>query len=394
MDFWIILYIIDGLLFLLVSVTTLYLLIFAIASMFPQRELQSETNTRNRFVVIISAYKADDTIVSTVKSVLSQSYPDHLFDVVVVSKDMNEVTNFQLEQLPITRIDANYAVSTKVKALQAAVKGLPAFKIYDIIVVLDADNKVAEDFLERMNNAYEMSSTKCIQAHRISQNRNTVSARWDSVFEEINNSIFRRGHVMLGFSSSICGSGTAYDFSWFHENIFKVSDDGDEKELEALLMRQGIFIDYFDTICVFDRKTQKTSDFTRQRKRWIARQYRSLMANIHFLFPAIFNKNYDYADKIFQWLLLPRTIMVPVILLMSVILPLIYFSLALKWWILFAIITFVFAISTPDYLVDSNFRKDFPLIPLYLLLSIWYRLHTKWNNFIYNKFGPKNKPAQ
>ena len=44
----------------------------------------------------------------------------------------------------------------------------------------------------------------------------------------------------------------AFNYNWFKENIGKTKAAYEDKELEALLMRQHIFVDYFDNIFVFD----------------------------------------------------------------------------------------------------------------------------------------------
>jgi hypothetical protein len=47
--------------------------------------------------------------------------------------------------------------------------------------------------------------------------------------------------------------------------------------------------------------------------------------------------------------------------------PFIYFTLALKWWALFATVLFIFALATPNYLVDSKWDRTFFLVPVILL---------------------------
>ncbi len=70
-------------------------------------------------------------------------------------------------------------------------------------------------------------------------------------------------------------------------------------------------------------------------------------------------------------MLLPRLIMMAIIIFMGVIMPFIYFSLALKWWALFAVVLFVFALATPNYLVDDKWDKTFYMVPLIFLSSIF-----------------------
>ena len=373
MDFWQLLYIIDGILFIATAGTVLYLGIFSIASLFNRTSVLQKAKKQKRIVVLIPAYKQDAVIEHTVISILGQAYPQRMFDVTVISDHQDEMTNMRLAQYPITLLTPNFEESTKAKSLQYAILNLPEFKIYDIALVLDADNIVEQDFLENVNNAFDVAATKAIQLHRISRNRDTAAARMDAIFEEINNAIFRKGHINLGLSSAIAGSGTAYDFTWFKTNVMRTKTSGEDKELEALLLRQEIFIDYFDHIYVYGEKKRSTAKLNEQRGRWASQQLHNFIRNIRFLPGAIFRKQYDLADKIIQWMLVPRTTLMGIIMVMSIVLPFIYVTLVIKWWILGALALFFFALATPDYLVDEMWDKTFlrsPFVSLWGLINV------------------------
>lgn len=373
MDFWILLYIIDWTLFAFTAGTVLYLGIFAVSSLFDKSQELKKAKTQRRFIVLIPSYKQDAVIEHTVLSILGQSYPQRMFDVIVISDHQGEMTNMRLAQYPITLLTPNFEESSKAKSLQYAILNLPEFKIYDVAIILDADNIVETEFLSTINDAYENASTKAIQLHRISRNRDTAAARMDAVFEEINNNIFRKGHINIGLSSALAGSGVAYDFNWFKDNIMKTKTAGEDKELEALLLRQGIFIDYFDDIYVYGEKKRTTEKLNEQRGRWAIQQIHNVIRNIRFLPGAIFRKQHDLTDKIIQWILIPRTTMMSIIILMSIILPFIYFTLCIKWWLLGAVALFIFALATPDYLVDEMWDKTFLRSPL---ITLWGKLYT------------------
>ena len=374
-SFWLILYIIDWLLFIITAGTVLYLGVFSIASLFTKNSVTSNAKTTRRFIILIPSYKQDEVIEHTVLSVLSQAYPQRMFDVTVISDHQSEMTNMRLAQYPITLLTPDFEESSKAKSLQYAILNLPEFKIYDTVVILDADNIVDSEFLANINNAYEAAATKAIQAHCISRNRDTAAARMDAIFEEINNSIFRKGHINMGLSASLAGSGIAYDFNWFKENVMKAKTAGEDKEMEALLLRQGYYIDYFENIYVYGEKKRTTAKLNEQRGRWAMQQLHNFARNIKFLPGAIFNKQYDLADKIIQWMLIPRTTMMGIIMLMCIILPFIYFTLAIKWWILAALVLFFFALATPDYLVDEMWDKTFLRSPF---VTLWDKLFTKF----------------
>lgn len=374
LDFWLFLYIIDWTLFILVAMTVLYLGVFAIASLFNRNTTFTKAKTQNRFVILIPSYKQDDVIEHTVASILGQVYPMRLFDVVVISDHQSEMTNMKLAQYPITLLTPDFEESTKAKSLQYAILNLPEFKIYDIALVLDADNIVGQEFLTQVNDAFETAATKAIQLHRISRNRDTAAARMGSIFEEINNAIFRRGHITMGMSAALAGSGTAYDFNWFKTNVMKAKTAGEDKEMEALLLRQGYFIDYFDNILVYGEKKRSTVKMNEQHGRWAWQQIQNFVRNVKFLPGAIFRKQYDLADKIIQWMLVPRTNMVGIIMLMSIVLPFIYMTLVIKWWILGSLALLIFALATPDYLVDEMWDKTFLRSPF---VTLWGIISTK-----------------
>ena len=370
MEFWDILYYSDLFFFIFVCLTVMYMGLFAMASMFSHHQDVPKTRIENRFIIFIPAYKNGHSAEQTVRSILGQTYPQRLFDVTVIADQLDEMSNFRLAQQPITLLTPNFTKSSRAKSLQLAINNLPQFKLYDIAVVLNPGNIVEPEFLSQLNEAYEAAGTKAIQCHMLSQNRDTVSARLSAIFEEINNSIFRRGHVTLGLSAAAASSAMAFAFNWFKANIMTTNTSWDDKELESRLLRQHIFVDYFDDIMVFSEKTRNAEDFNRQRGRWLLSHLSTIVRNIRYLPGAIIRRHYDLADKIIQWMLLPRMLMMAIIIFMGVIMPFIYFSLALKWWALFAIVLFIFALATPNYLVDDKWDRTFFLIPVILMTSV------------------------
>ena len=378
MDFWLMLFIFDGILFVIIAGTVLYLGVFAVAALFHSKPDIPKAKKLNRFVILIPAYKQDNVIEQTVLAALSQAYPQRMFDVTVISDHQDELTNMRLAQYPITLLIPNFEESTKAKSLQYAILNLPEFKIYDAVIILDGDNIIDQDFLDQVNNAFEIAATKAIQTHRISKNRDTTAARIDAIFEEINNAIFRRGHICFGLSAALAGSGTVFDFNWYKTNVMRTKTSGEDKELEALLMRQDIFVDYFDHIYVYGEKKRTTSKLNEQRGRWATQQFANLFRNIRFLPGAILSKQYNLADKLIQWMLVPRTTMVGIIMIMSLVLPFIYLTMAIKWWILGSLALFIFALATPDYLVDEMWDKTFLRSPFVSLWKIFnFKIHKR-----------------
>ena len=69
------------------------------------------------------------------------------------------------------------------------------------VVVLDADNVMAPDFLDCVDHSIiKDNGNTAIQAHRLAKNTNSTIALLDAINEETGNNILRKGHVTLGFS--------------------------------------------------------------------------------------------------------------------------------------------------------------------------------------------------
>ena len=138
-----------------------------------------------------------------------------------------------------------------------------------------------------------------------------------------------------------------------------------------MLGQQRIYVDYFDEIYVYYERKREAADFNRQRRHWVFDQIRSLIKNIRYLPSAIFNQQYDWVDKIVQWMLLPRTILFFIIFVMSTVLPFIYLSSAIKWWTITAIWGFSMAFAVPNELVDKNWDKDFITLPMATIANVF-----------------------
>lgn len=380
-----IIYVVDSILFILMLLSVLYLLVFAVASLRKRKIHYPETDNRLRFVVIFPAYREDKVIVSSIKSFLTQDYPKSHFDIVVVSDQLQDETNEQLSQLPINLLTANYEDRTKAKALNFAIDSLNK-EDYDVAVVIDADNTADNNFLHELNKAFSFG-VKAVQTHRVAKNAETDMEILDAASEEINNSFFRSGHVRMGLSSALSGSGMAFEYDWFKKNIKNISSVGEDKEIELKLLQQGIYIDYLDDVYIYDQKVQTQQIFYNQRRRWIATQYDNFARSIKHLPKALEAGNLDLCNKIIQWIMLPRLILLGFIILIALIMLFINIFLAVKWWILLLFMGLALAIAIPDEMVNERMIKVLRKLPkLFILMVInLFRMKGAKKKFIHTE---------
>jgi len=88
-------------------------------------------------------------ILDSAKRALEQTYPATHYRVAVIADSLQPVTLLALRQLPIDVVEVHFESSTKVKSLNTALTSLP--DEMDYVVILDADNVMASDFLVKIN---------------------------------------------------------------------------------------------------------------------------------------------------------------------------------------------------------------------------------------------------
>lgn len=388
--------IIDWILFTLLALCVGYLLLYAIASKFYRAPRFPDARTFRRFAVLFPAYKEDRVIASSVRGFLQQDYPQELFDIIVISDQMQDATNEELRSLPIRLLIADYRDSSKAKALTMAMESVSG-EHYDIVAIMDADNLTSPDFLAEINRAFD-NGARSVQAHRTGKNMNTDISVLDGISEEINNGIFRSGHNALGLSAALSGSGMAFEAEWFRKNVRLLETAGEDKELEVLLLRQRIHTTYLPQIPVYDEKTQKEEAIGNQRKRWIAAQFGILRHSLSGLREAVSKGNMDYCDKILQWMLPPRLIQLAGVFGLTFIFTVIgvwqavqgeghEWTAAIKWWILSAAQIMAMLLPIPGRLLDKRLGKAILRIPMLALATLGnlFKLKGAYKKFIHTE---------
>ena len=381
MNIQVIITIIDFLLWLIIAANVMYVLFFALASHLPKKtHLPSAISHQPSFLVLIPAYHEDAVIINTVKSFLQQDYPKNLYQLCVISDHMDATTNEQLAALPITLLQPTFENSSKAKALQYAISAIShqPSDIYDFVVILDADNIVAQNFLSQLNQIARPDIA--IQCHRTAKNANNDIAALDGLSEEINNSIFRRGHNRIGMSSALIGSGMCFDYNWFKANVTKLNTAVEDRELESLLMKQGIYIHYAEDILVMDEKVSNSDNFQLQRLRWMTGQVQALFQMLPYIPKAIITGNINYIGKTIQQALIPRSILLFLTPILCIIATLTSYILhhtsyiyPLKWWCLFIALCIAIFLAIPKQMrCQSLFSKliALPALVWKMLLNI------------------------
>ncbi|PKP30809.1 MAG: glycosyl transferase family 2 [Bacteroidetes bacterium HGW-Bacteroidetes-16] len=393
-----ILVIIQIVLFIYVTGTILMLLLFSFASLFTYNPPKAKDQVLRKFVVLIPAYQEDEVIMEVVTDALKQQYPSEKFDVVVIADKFRPETIQLLKMTKAIVLAKDFEISTKSRALKYAFEQLTGD--YDVACILDADNLMTPDFLQKLNAAFS-NGFIAVQGHRVAKNTNTNFAILDAISEEINNHIFRYGQRVLGFSSTLIGSAMAFDFSFFKEMIAEVEVVGGfDKEIEMRIFSKKLIIEYLPDALVYDEKVQNAQVFGKQRRRWLSAQFHFFGKNLLPSFKMMVSENnYEYFFKSLQYMQLPRILLLGLLFFLTFISWIFnFYPWNLLWTFDFVLLILVFAFAIPGKFYTFRTLNAMWALPIGFMSMVGslLRMHKANERFIhtkhtYNAFQIKKK---
>ncbi|HZY82683.1 MAG TPA: glycosyltransferase family 2 protein [Cyclobacteriaceae bacterium] len=367
-----------------------YTFIFSVAGLF-YRNPRPASPARKKFAVFIPAYKEDGVIVDVAQRALAQTYPADRFRVIVIADQLMDSTIDKLKQLPIDVVRVSFESSTKVKSLNHAMA--VTTDSFDYAVVLDADNIMKPDFLERLD-AVHSAGYRAIQGQRLAKNKDNPMAFLDGLSEAMNNHIYRQGTTVLGLSCSISGSGVSFDYELFKKLLGGMTSVGGfDRELEVLLLGRGVSVIYYKDAAVYDEKVQKTAVFENQRKRWIASQYRYLARYFGKGCKALLHGDFRYFNSaVLRNIQLPRLINLGLLFVIPILLFPVRNYLFLNYWIwpgMLGVMSLAMALAIPGEYYNRDLLRAALRVPgiFWKMFMLMFKLKGANRKFIHTPHG-------
>ena len=365
-------FIIEIILLFYIAFNVIYVFIYSIAGLFYRRTNFSAITVAkfNKFAILIPTYKNDEVILNSIGHNLKQSYPSELFDLIVIADSLEKSTIDKLRLQPIQVIEVAFDESTKAKSINTALTFLPE-DVYDYCIVLDVDNVIENDFLTKINARLQHNEV-IIQAHRTAKNLDTPFAILDGLSEEINNHIFRKGHVALGVTSALSGSGQAMKFKAYKQLMYEIESSVEDKELEFALGKNKIKVHFENDALVYDEKVQNAAVFSSQRTRWVASQFFDFNVVLRAgIFHLLHYGNFDFFDKALQRVILPRILLIGLAFFSCFLIVIPYTQLGWYFIALFSMCSFAYIIAIPrSYYSLNTVKATFKLLQAFRLMVL------------------------
>ena len=222
-----------------------------------------------RFAVVIPAHNERVVIGNLVDCCLAMDYPHELFDVFVIADNCTDDTAAVSEQHGAQVIErTNMRRRGKGFALADAFHRLLAARSYDAVVVFDADNLVAPNFLQVMN-AELIAGRQVIQGRIDCKNPDDtwVSATFGMSFWTSNRFWFLAKHN-LGLSAALGGTGMCMSTEALRAVGWDPTTLTEDLEFSAKALLAGYKTYWSHDAAIFDEKPLTFAQSWRQRLRW------------------------------------------------------------------------------------------------------------------------------
>lgn len=374
------------------ALNVLYLFIIAVVGKLTKSKGYSINPQKKRIAVLIPSYKEDNIVINTAREARNHDYPSDYFDVFFAADQLKKETIEQLRAIPVNVLEVQFEMGSKARSLNKLLNSIPIDK-YDIGIILDADNIMLPGCLDLVNDAFQ-KGFKAAQCHRIAKNRNTPVAILDAMSEEVNNHFFRKGLRSMGLSSTVIGSGMAFEFNKIKEIYNKPGILGNpacDREVDFETMKAKINIEFLAEAYVLDEKVASRAVYETQRTRWLESQ----IIHLKLFFDkkqGHLPKTADYWNKLFLNLIPPRLLFlacISFILLIIALQGIFDFSIlspSVNWWLFLSgvyLLTFFIAIPTSFY--NSKTLKAIFYIPslVYSMLRALIKMKVSRKEFLH-----------
>lgn len=359
----------DAVLFLFLSIPVIYLFICSLFSLGKYKNPYPKAAVEHRFLVLFSVLRNGKEVIESINHFLdTQNYPREKYDIAVAATQLPEEDFITILQMPVNIVVPDREQCSKVYAIQQVMERYSPNE-YDMVVIFNSDNRIVPNALNLFNNAY-YSGCDAIQAHRMTENLTTSIAILSAASEEINNNLFRKAHTRMGFSSALIGSAMAFDFQMFHGIAPTLSGSDLTKSIETALLKQNIYTEYMEDVVCYSKKEDNADSYEARRQEWIETQYSTTFHAIKQLPLALLKGEWDYVNKLFQWLLPSRFLLIALITFCTFIVTILDWTMSPKWYMLLAGITLTFIMALPEGEIARRFKKAFWALPVLIFASL------------------------
>ena len=270
----------------------LHFVFFAISGLI-RHKTYPKTEEKCRYLVLCSAKNEENVIGRLIHSIREADYPQEKLDILIVAHNCTDRTAEIASSLGAkVIIDDNEEEKTLGCAYKYAFEHFGSLSSYDGVIVFNADNTVAKDYFEKLNDAFVYYGKKDAVTtfrHSLNMNEGILPAIYCYYFSTSCLLAFS-GRNNFGLSGRITGCGFLLPASHL-ENGWKYVSITEDIEYSADAVLRGETIRFCYDATFYDEQPTKFKTMWFQRLRWIKGQ--QIVSAMYFgkLFKALFAKD-------------------------------------------------------------------------------------------------------
>ena len=235
------------------------------------RKRQIRFLPQKRFAVLVAAHNEEWVIGPLLDNLKRMEYPQELYDVYVIADNCTDRTA-TIARNTGARVEERFSESERGKgyAIRWMLDRLKETSaMYDAVVMFDADNLVATNFLRVMND-------RLLEGHKVIQGYLDIKNPFDSwvsismaISYWYTNRMWQLSRYHLKLSSALGGTGLCIDMALLLQLGWDATGLTEDVEFGAKCVTRGIYPVWAHDAKVYDEKPITLGASMRQRLRWM-----------------------------------------------------------------------------------------------------------------------------
>jgi len=220
-----------------------------------------------RIRVVVAAHNEAGVIAGISGDLASQTYRQDLLDACVVADRCTDKTS-EVAGRFVDVVEREHGEGAKGAAIAWYLEGTP-LEPGEALVVLDADNRIGDNYIERVAAALE-SGEDVVQTYLdVSNPEESILAMASALTYWASNRMVQLSRSNIGWSCDLGGTGMAMTRQALKDAGGFTDDLTDDLALNARLNLAGYRAKWLHTARVFDEKPTETRSMITQRSRWV-----------------------------------------------------------------------------------------------------------------------------
>ncbi len=258
-----------GVLSLLTPLVAYQWVLLVVSLLWRRSQLTPPPGHKARFLILIPAHNEEAILPLTLDNLSQLEYPKDRVQIVVVADRCQDKTVAIARGCGVMCLERLSGRDGKGAVIAWALEQLgPTFKLFDALVILDADTTADRGLLIAFNDGLLLERT-------IQQGHSSVANPWESLFTRIiavthllRNRFFYAGKTLLGLSAILIGTGMCFSRKIIERYGWTALTVGEDWEFSASLLLAGEKIYFNDRARVFQRESRGLVPASAQRLRW------------------------------------------------------------------------------------------------------------------------------